>query len=146
MLLSWWRTSLQGGKHPTSTFKASSRTWPVFCPLTFHWQKQVTRPRSKTVGEEVYSIFSEAMAGWGGRNSEQMIPSMGTSLVVQWLRLLLPMQGVRVRTLVRELRSHMPHDQNTKTKTRSSIVTNSIETLKKWSTWFQKWHCLSLHV
>ena len=31
----------------------------------------------------------------------------GTSLVVQWLRIRLPMQGTRVRSLVRELRSHM---------------------------------------
>ena len=33
---------------------------------------------------------------------------MGTFLVVQWLRPHLPMQGVRVQFLVRELRSHMP--------------------------------------
>ena len=32
----------------------------------------------------------------------------GTSLVVQWLRICLPMQGTRVRSLVGELRSHMP--------------------------------------
>ena len=36
---------------------------------------------------------------------------METSLVVQWLRLHLPMQGVWVRSLVRELRSHMPYSQ-----------------------------------
>ena len=30
-----------------------------------------------------------------------------TSLVAQWLRLHLPMQGTRVPSLVRELRSHM---------------------------------------
>ena len=30
-----------------------------------------------------------------------------TSLVVQWLRILLPMQGMWVQSLVRELRSHM---------------------------------------
>ena len=29
-----------------------------------------------------------------------------TSLAVQWLRLRLPMQGVQVQSLVRELRSH----------------------------------------
>ena len=39
----------------------------------------------------------------------------GTSLAVQWLRLRLPMQGVWVRSLVRELRSHMPCGQKTKT-------------------------------
>ena len=31
----------------------------------------------------------------------------GTSLVVQWLRIRLPMQGAWVRALVGELRSHM---------------------------------------
>ena len=33
---------------------------------------------------------------------------LGTSLVVQWLRIHLPMQGTRVRSRVGELRSHMP--------------------------------------
>ena len=32
----------------------------------------------------------------------------GTSLVVQWLRISLPVQGTRVRSLVGELRSHLP--------------------------------------
>ena len=32
----------------------------------------------------------------------------GTSLVVQWLRVSLAMQGTWVQSLVRELRSHMP--------------------------------------
>ena len=35
----------------------------------------------------------------------------GTSLVIQWLGLCLPMQGAQFRSLVRELRSHMPHGQ-----------------------------------
>ena len=35
-----------------------------------------------------------------------------TSLVVQWLQFRLPMQGVRVRSLVGELRSHMPQPKN----------------------------------
>ena len=37
------------------------------------------------------------------------IHSLGNSLAVQRLRLALPLQGVRVRSLVGELRSHMPH-------------------------------------
>ena len=41
--------------------------------------------------------------------------SLGTSLVVQWLRLHLPVQGVWVRSLVRELRSHMPCGQKNRT-------------------------------
>ena len=40
---------------------------------------------------------------------------LGTSLVVQWIRLHLPMQGVRVQSLVGELRSHVPRGQKTKT-------------------------------
>ena len=39
----------------------------------------------------------------------------GTSLVVQGLRLRIPIQGVWVESLVRELRSHMPLSQKTKT-------------------------------
>ena len=38
----------------------------------------------------------------------------GNSLVVQWLRLHLPKQGVQVWPWVRELRSHMPRDQKNK--------------------------------
>ena len=48
---------------------------------------------------------------------------MGTSLVVQELRLHLPVQEVQVRSLARELRSHMPGAK--KKKNRSNIVTNS---------------------
>ena len=36
---------------------------------------------------------------------------LGTSLMVQWLRIRLPMQGTRVQSLVGELRSHMPRGQ-----------------------------------
>jgi len=32
----------------------------------------------------------------------------GTLLVVQWLKIHLPMQGMQIRILVQELRSHMP--------------------------------------
>ena len=46
------------------------------------------------------------------------------------LRFRLPMQGVQVCSLVRELRSHMPHGQKNKTENRSNSVTNSIKTSK----------------
>ena len=39
-----------------------------------------------------------------------------TGLVVQWLRLCLTMQGMRVWSLAGDLRSHMPRGQKTKTK------------------------------
>ena len=38
-----------------------------------------------------------------------------TSLVVQWLRLHLPVQGSMVQSLIRELRSHMTWGQKAKT-------------------------------
>lgn len=41
----------------------------------------------------------------------------GTSLVVWWLRLPLPMQGVGIRSLVGELKTYMPVDQKPKHKT-----------------------------
>ena len=43
-------------------------------------------------------------------------PSQGSPVVVQWLRLHLPMQGVWVQSLVRELRSRLPCGQKTKHK------------------------------
>ena len=43
-----------------------------------------------------------------GRVAAERKPCGGTSLVVQWLRICLPMQVTWVRSLVRELRSHMP--------------------------------------
>ena len=52
---------------------------------------------------------------------------IGTSLAVQWLE---PHLLRQVLSLVRELRSHMPSSQKTKTQNRSSIVTNSMKTLK----------------
>ena len=54
----------------------------------------------------------------------------GTSLVIQWLRLCLPMQDVHVWSLVGQVRS--PHTSAKKPKTwnRSNIVTNLIQNLK----------------
>ena len=46
---------------------------------------------------------------------KEQIRRPGPSLVVQWLRLCFPVQGVRVWSLVRELGLHMPLGQGTKT-------------------------------
>ena len=51
---------------------------------------------------------------------------LGTSLVVQGVRLHLPAQGVGVQSLVRD---HVPQSQKTKTE-QKNIVTSSIKTLK----------------
>ena len=49
----------------------------------------------------------------------------------QWFKLRLPMLGMWVQSLVRELRCYMPLGQKIKTWNRSNIVTNSIKTFKK---------------
>ena len=54
-----------------------------------------------------------------------------TSLEVQWLRLCLPVQGAWVRSLVRELRSHTPHGQRTRTHTQQKQYCNKLRTLKR---------------
>ena len=51
---------------------------------------------------------------------------LGTALVVQWLTLNHPIQGMWVGPLVREL----PSGQKAKTQNRSNIVPNLIATLK----------------
>ena len=50
----------------------------------------------------------------------------------EWLRLHLPVQPVRVRSLVRKLRSHMLCSHKTKAvkNNRTNSVTNSISTFK----------------
>ena len=43
-----------------------------------------------------------------------------TAMVVQWLRIRLPMQGTQVQSLVRELRSHLPQSTKPKCCTKGS--------------------------
>ena len=49
--------------------------------------------------------------------------TLGNSLVVQWLRLTLPLQGPQVQSLVGELRSCMPHSAAKKKKKRRERLT-----------------------
>ena len=69
-------------------------------------------------------VHKESDTTWWLNNREE------TSLMVQCLRLYLPMQWVQVSSLVGELRTQMHYGQKTNTLNRSSIVTNSIKTLK----------------
>ena len=56
----------------------------------------------------------------------------GTSLVIQWLGLHLPMQGVWVQSLIWELRSHVPHVQ--KPNQKAEAILEEIQwRLQKWS-------------
>ena len=52
-------------------------------------------------------VHSETSFCQGGERKEVKISSLGTSLAVQWLRLL-PMQKAWDQSLVGKLKSHMP--------------------------------------
>ena len=59
------------------------------------------------------------------------LKTVGTSFAVQWLRLHLAMQEVRIQGLVREPRSHtMCLLAKTAKQNRNDIVTNQVKTLK----------------
>ena len=70
-----------------------------------------------------------------GEDREPKMPVLqtrrGTSLAVQWLRLHLPMQGLWVRSLVGELRSHMTYDEKkNKIQKQCCKKKNSVKSLK----------------
>ena len=66
--------------------------------------------------------------------TQKLLVTLGTSPAVQWLRLQLPLQGVRVRSLVGELRSCMPHGAAKKKK---KIIGDLKELLSMWMTSFE---------
>ena len=53
----------------------------------------------------------------------------GTSVVFQWLRIRLPMQGTWVQSLVRELRSHMPQGNRGRILQLLNLYTTTRETV-----------------
>lgn len=94
--------------------------YPSFILGMFSWQWKNSNAASQTKGTD---------HGHSPPSLKILRGKVGTSLEVQQL-ISLPVQGVSVQSLVRELRSHMPHGQEHKTWNRRSIVTNSIKTLK----------------
>ena len=70
-----------------------------------------------------------------GFNCSPSKTSLGIFPVVQWLRLHLPTQRVRLRSLARELRFYMPHGQKqTTTKTYNQYCNKFNKDHLKWST------------
>ena len=100
-------------------------SWSTWSPRRLH---ETRRLRKGLEGWGSWRIAGEALRGWGGHRNrgtdqegagtsgrEHLVADNqvikrpgGTSLVVQWLKIHLPMQGMQVRILVQELRSHMP--------------------------------------
>ena len=78
------------------------------CSLPF-WSLYFTRERLTRIKRANKFIITNPDKCYEGNRVLLRIQGLGTSLVVQWLRLLLPLQWVWVRSLVRELRSCMPH-------------------------------------
>ena len=92
--------------------------YPSFILGMFPWRWKNSNAASQTKGTD---------HGHSPPSLKILRGKVGTSLEVQQL-IGLPVQGVSVQSLVRELRSYIP--QGHKTWNRSSIVTNSIKTLK----------------
>ena len=64
--------------------------------------------RQESTWEEMESgKLCSALTGLWKQTNQCLLKEAGTSLVVQWLRLHLPMQRVWVQSLLRELRLHM---------------------------------------
>ena len=76
----------------------------------------VGRRKHQTHGTPVFSY-----------NLTKKVEIWRTSLAFQWPRIRFLRQGVRVPSLIGDLRYHIPRGAKTKTSNRSSIVTNSIK-------------------
>ena len=107
----WWPSAT-----PSSPF-------PVF-PRELWKQKEKLRVITSMLSKPPRKGFSRR------KSSSKVSTSWGTSLAVQWSRLHLPMERGQVRSLVGELRCHLPHGRKAKTEDGNNIVTNSIKTLK----------------
>ena len=87
----------------TSPFPLKQREWGTEPSVNERFQQILRRKACERVMNAV-----------AGKRKAQIKMLAATSLVVQWLRLRLPMQGVWVQYLVRKLRSHVPHGQKSK--------------------------------
>ena len=85
-------------------------------PLVEHQKISSSRSASWTISLECQPFPTSPSLSGAGKLTGKNGTAGGTSLVVQGLRLLLPVQRVWVQPLVGELRSHMPESQKVKTQ------------------------------
>ena len=86
--------------HPTAVAAKSLQSCPTLCdPMD-----------CSPPGSSIHGIFQARVLEWGAiAFSDSGIKiNIRISLVVQWLRIHLPLQGTQVGYLVCKLRSHMP--------------------------------------
>ena len=97
---------------------------PVFLPRKFHGQRswQATVHGIPKESDKTQQL-NQQQQQYSYQNNNG-----GTSIVVQWLKIHFPMQGVWVESLVWELRFHMLHDQN---KSNSGIIHSPDEVVLK---------------
>ena len=142
----WWPSGSREGITQASIAPRPSvgpRHWKVFFLVpTAHWSKVapgvLTRwhwwsAHGRKFSACRNSLQATSRVGWAsvGRIPTASEFSQVTSLVIHWLRLHLPMQGVRVQSLVGELRSYKTQGQKSQNiNNRSNIVTTSIKTSK----------------
>jgi len=81
------------------------------------WRKRLPQPwpheKDGSSGADFFCPLRKVVRGTCGIVPRKQ--QAGTSLVVQWLRFHFPVQGMQVRSLVKELGSHMPRSQNKQT-------------------------------
>ena len=101
MSLSWEHTSYHTSDQKTNATRMVTLTTDGY----LHHEEKKPDPRLKQIrnikphSNQVFRAHSQH-TGYKEKRG-------GTSLVVQRLRICLPMQGMQVQSLVRELRSHM---------------------------------------
>ena len=117
----------------------SSSKWKTFTGLS------CTRIRDRRQREKYpVSAFLTPSVTHFSCTRKQKCREEGTSPVVQWLRLGLSMQGLQVQSLVKELRSYMPHGQKTQTIKQKQYCNKFSKDFNKWST-FKKFICIYIY-
>ena len=95
-----------------------------------HIPQQKKPPKHEACLLQLETVLGQQQRHSTAKKEKKKKAALGTWLTIQWIRLCLAMQVVQVRSLIGEVRSHMPHSQKIKTESTSNTVTKSVKTLK----------------
>ena len=110
----------------------SSSKWKTFTGLS------CTRIRERRQREKYpVSAFLTPSVTHFSCTRKQKCREEGTSPVAQWLKLGLSMQGLQVQSLVKELRSYMPHGLKTQNIKQKQYCNKFSKDFNKWSTFLK---------